>query len=109
MQTGDVPLMMEVQADNFVLTYAGRKYSKEQFPRAFEDIWLKVNHIFPQQLGQSCIQDLVDGNTLKNPSLSVTTKVVYEVTTFVIIYHHMESLSNIYICSGRKLHLSLLK
>ena len=86
LQTGDVPLMMEVQADNFVLTYAGRKYSKEQFPSAFEDIWLKVNHAFPQESGQSCIQDLVDGNTLKNPSLSVTTKAVYEVKTFVIHY-----------------------
>ena len=100
---------MEVQADNFVLTYAGRKYSKEQFLHAFEDIWLKVNHAFPQQLCQSCIQDLVDGNTLKNPSLSVTTKAVYEVKTFVIIDDHMESLSTIYISSGRKLHLSQLK
>ena len=101
--------MMEVQADNFVLTYAGRKYSKEQFPSAFGDIWLKVNHAFPQESGQCCIQDLVDGNTLKNPSLSVTTKAVYEVKTFVIIDHHMESLSNIFIFSGRKLHLSQLK
>ena len=109
LQTGDVPLMMEVQADNFVLTYAGRKYSKEQFPSAFGDIWLKVNHAFPQESGQSCIQDLVDGNTLKNPSLSVTTKAVYEVKTFVIIDDHMESLSNIFIFSGRKLHLSQLK
>ena len=109
LETGDVPLMMEVQADNFVLTYAGRKYSKEQFSSAFQDIWLKVNHAFPQESGQSCIQDLVDGNTLKNPSLSVTTKAVYEVKTFVIIDHHMESLSNIFIFSGRKLHLSQLK
>ena len=109
LETGDVPLMMEVQADNFVLTYAGRKYSKEQFSSAFQDIWLKVNHAFPQESGQCCIQDLVDGNTLKNPALSVTTKVVYEVKTFVIILHHMESLSDIYISSGRILHLLLLK
>jgi len=62
-QTGDVPLIMEVQADSFAFAYAGRKYSKEQFLGAFKDIWLK---------------DLVDGNTLTTPSLSVTTRVVYE-------------------------------
>ena len=58
LKTGDVPLMMEVQADNFVLTYAGRKYSKEQFLRAFEDIWLKVNHAFPEQLGKFAFRTL---------------------------------------------------
>ena len=46
LQTGDVPLMMEVQADNFAFTLAGRKYSKEQFPDAFKDIWLKVKMHF---------------------------------------------------------------
>ena len=55
LQTGDVPLMMEVQADNFVLTYAGRKYSKEEFLAAFQDIWLTVNHAFLQHLSQCCL------------------------------------------------------
>ena len=58
LETGDVPLMMEVQADNFAFTYAGRKYSKEQFLGAFEDIWLKVNHAFPEQLGKFAFRTL---------------------------------------------------
>ena len=55
-QTGDVPLIMEVQADSFAFAYAGRKYSKEQFLGAFKDIWLKVDHAFHRELAQSCFK-----------------------------------------------------
>ena len=51
------------------------------------------------------IQDLVDGNTLTSPSLSVTTRVVYEVTS-LLVYYRIDSLHwfhiKHYIFSGRK-------
>ena len=45
---------MEVQADSFAFAYAGKKYSKEQFPGAFKDIWLTVDPAFYHKSVQSC-------------------------------------------------------
>ena len=55
LETGDVPLLLEVQGDNFAFACAGIKYSKEQFLGAFTDIWLKVNNELLKKLSQSWI------------------------------------------------------
>ena len=39
---GDVSLIMDVQADSFTFSYAGKKYSKAEFPGLFQKVWLQV-------------------------------------------------------------------
>ena len=69
---------MDVQADSFTFSYAGRKYSKAEFPGLFQKVWLQVRASFKEE-SFLVIQDLVDGDKLQKPSLSITTRVVYEV------------------------------
>ena len=75
---GDVSLIMDVQADSFTFSYAGKKYSKAEFPGLFQKVWLQVKASFKEE-SLLVIQDLVDGDKLQKPSLSITTRVVYEV------------------------------
>ena len=77
---GDVSLIMDVQADSFTFSYAGKKYSKAEFPALFQKVWLQVKASFKKGVESLLvIQDLVDGDKLQKPSLSITTRVVYEV------------------------------
>ena len=75
---------MDVQADSFTFSYAGKKYSKAEFPGLFKKVWLQVKASFKKGVDSlHVIQDLVDGDELQKPSLSITTRVVYEVRSSI--------------------------
>ena len=65
---GDVSLIMDVQADSFTFSYAGKKYSKAEFPGLFQKVWLQVKASFKEELNHFLLfRILLMGISCKSP------------------------------------------